>query len=223
MHETLRVDRSKEAARKIYNRLGRHYDWLAGGNEDTYRRMGLRWLGASTGETILEIGYGTGRSVLDLAIAVGDSGRVLGLDISDRMQELALTRIRRAGLQARVKLDRADALVLPCPGESIDAVFFCFTLELFDTPELNPILRECWRVLKQSGRICVVAMSKLGKQGLMSRLYGWAHDTFPKQVDCRPIPAEELLKGAGFRTLEASIHRMWGLPIEIVLSRKAET
>jgi ubiquinone/menaquinone biosynthesis C-methylase UbiE len=220
VNELLRVHRSKENARQAYNRISQYYDWLSGSSEERFRRTGMELLDASVGETILEIGYGTGHSVLDLAMAVGDSGRVLGIDISDGMRTVAMERIRRAELQSRVTLECGDGLALPYAACSVDAVFFCFTLELFDTPELPAVLGECRRVLKHGGRICVVAMSKLGRQGPMSRLYKWAHQRFPNYIDCRPIYAEKLLETDGFTTTGRSMQSMWGLPIEIVLSHR---
>ncbi len=218
--EVLRVIRSKEAARQAYNRLSGWYDGFAGSSELKFNRIGLQGLGVKAGETVLEIGYGTGHCILELADAVGPVGKVLGIDISDRMREIAMFRIRKAGLLARVKLECADALCMPYANGSVDAILICFTLELFDTPELEPLLVECKRVLKEKGRICIVAMSREGKRGLSSRVYDWAHGIVPNYIDCRPIYVEELLMKAGFRTTDKRLDRMWGLPIEIVLSLK---
>lgn len=213
-----RVTRSKEEARAAYDRMSRWYDALAGSSEKRFIDIALQKLGATEGQSVLEIGFGTGYAILALAEAVGDSGKVYGIDISDRMVDTARARLRKAGLSRRVKLRQGDGATLPFEGHFCDAVFISFTLELFDTPEIPAVLRECHRVLRVDGRICVVAMSKSGKAGFMVRLYEWAHDKFPAYLDCRPIFVQKALNEGGFQVVEATQTSMCGLPVEIVVA-----
>jgi demethylmenaquinone methyltransferase/2-methoxy-6-polyprenyl-1,4-benzoquinol methylase len=220
MTEIGRVLRSKEAAKASYNRMSKGYDLLTGKSEKKYEDIGLEFLNTRAGETVLEIGFGTGKALASLARLVQPGGRVYGLDISEGMLVVAEKRLRKAGLSDWVELKCGDAVALPYPEESFNAIFLSFTLELFDTPEIPLVLEECRRVLRPDGRMCIVAMSKKGEPNLMTRLYDWAHDKIPNYVDCRPIQVQEMMETAGFRTTKTRLLRMWGLPVEIVLVMK---
>ncbi len=216
-----RVNRSKEACRRSYNRLSRWYDLLAGSTEQKYRDLGLKTLSAQPGEKILEIGFGTGHCLASLARSVGPTGRVIGVDLSDGMVDVACKRLREKKLIDRVDLQLRDASNLDfLEADSLDGIFMSFTLELFDTPEIPCVLKECWRVLKTEGRLAVVSMTKNDPPGVAVRLYEWFHEHLPDYADCRPIFVQRSIEQSGFTVEENSIASMWGLPVEILLARK---
>ncbi len=215
-----RVQRSRESARRTYDRLSRWYDLFAGSSEQAANRECLRLLDAEAGESILEIGSGTGESVLFLAQTVGASGHVYGLDLSEGMLATARSKLSRANLLQRVHLDCGDALQLPYAAESMDAVFLAFTLELFDTPEIPVVLAECKRVLKPAGRLGIVSLSKQAKLNWITRAYEWVHEKLPALVDCRPILVLPELQNAGFRLSQTICRSLWGLPVEIAIGEK---
>jgi ubiquinone/menaquinone biosynthesis C-methylase UbiE len=220
MSEISRVTRSKAEARATYDAISKWYDALAGGAEAGLRRLGLQGLDVQPGETVLEIGFGTGQGILALARSVGASGKVCGIDISPGMHDLALARVKQAGLSGWVELRCGDAADLPFEADASDAVFMCFTLELFDTPEIPTVLEECRRVLRPGGRLCTVSMSSSERTSLALSLYDWVHRTFPRFADCRPIPARQFLETSGFGIRKMTNVLMWGLPVSVILSVK---
>ncbi|MCP4360472.1 MAG: methyltransferase domain-containing protein [Chloroflexi bacterium] len=211
-----RVYRTKAEAQSSYDRMSRWYEWLAR-SEKKYREAGLRLLNPIPGETLLEIGPGTGQSLIAAARMIGNNGRIVGIDLSLGMLRVAQKRLWRANLQDRCSLACGDGLTLPLGTNSVDGVFICFTLELFDTPELPLVLAEIRRVLGDNGRLCVVSLSK-EEAGTAVRLYEWFHNKIPRYIDCRPIYCHRLLAAYGFQTRSVCQEKMWGLPVEIVLA-----
>jgi ubiquinone/menaquinone biosynthesis C-methylase UbiE len=216
-----RVTRTREQARASYDRLSRWYDILSAFGEGRFARLGLSLLNPREGETVLEIGFGTGKNILSCAKAVGAGGRVCGIDLSEGMLRRAQARVDRSGYGSRVSLVRGDALALPFDDGAFDAVFMSFTLELFDTPEIPVVLRGCRRVLREGGRLGVVALALPFRPNLAVRVYAWAHERFPAAVDCRPIPAGEAVKEAGFSQTNITGGSIFGLPVELVIAERA--
>ena len=215
----LRVFQSKDQTRAFYNKISRVYDLLSERSEAPMRKAGLELLRARSGESVLEIGFGTGHSLVALAKAVGPKGTVFGLDLSDKMLQRAKMSLAKFNLLARARLRCGDATQLPYEANSMDAMFMSFTLELFDTPEIQKVLLECKRVLRPGGRIVVVGMSKDAKHDPLVGAFEWTHEHFPNFLDCRPIYVRVALEKAGFKIESALMKHMW-IPVEIVRGAK---
>jgi ubiquinone/menaquinone biosynthesis C-methylase UbiE len=215
------VRRSRKAVQSSYDRLSGWYDLIAGAGEKRFREAGLKKLGVAAGKKVLEIGVGTGESLVALARSAGDGGKVYGVDISPGMIEVAFDKIQRKSPFNNAGLFLGDGTNLPFASSSFDAVCMSFTLELFDDPGMVQVLLECRRVLKEGGRLSVVAMSGK-KTTVLIRIYEWFHEKFPDIIDCRPIDAETVVKAGGFLVKDASLMSMWGLPVEIVLAVKQQ-
>ena len=213
----LRVQRSKDEAKKSYDKMSRFYDYFAGIFEKKYRDMALRQLCVDKGELVLEAGFGTGHCLNRIAELVGKTGKVYGIDISSGMLDVTKKRLEKAGLLDRVELTCGDAMKMPYENTKFDAAFMSFALELFDTPEIPKVLNEIRRVLKPRGRIGIVSMSKENGKSKLLRLYEWAHKKFPAYADCRPIYVERSIKDASFKIKHKEKIKLFGLPGEIVI------
>ena len=217
-----RVPRTKAQARASYDKMSRSYDLFAGAFEKRLRNLALERLDVASGEAVLEIGFGTGHSLERIANAVGEKGRVCGVDLSAGMLAVSSKRLERAGLSQRVELHCGDAAHLPYADEEFDAAFMSFTLELFDSPEIPVVLGEIKRVLKPTGRLGVVSLSREDGLSLMVRVYEWLHQRMPQYIDCRPIYVAQALKEAGFQMSHSENERLWGLPAKIAVGVKGE-
>ena len=214
--EIARVTRSRKQTRAAYDAMSNWYELFADPFEKRCRDAGIRQLAVQRGETVLEIGYGTGQAIVTLAEHVGPTGTVHGIDLSQGMYAIAQRRVHDAGLSERVQLQVGDATKLPFEPRQFNAIFMCFVLELFDTPDIPTVLHECRRALRPGGRLCVVALSK--RPVFMCRLYEWLHNRFPGVFDCRPIRIEQSLEEAGFHDIEITRCSLFGLPVDIALA-----
>jgi ubiquinone/menaquinone biosynthesis C-methylase UbiE len=214
-----RITRTREQARGSYDFISGFYDLAIAPFETRYSEMALRELRVKKGETVLEIGTGTGRALASIAAMAGEGGRACGIDISPRMCAIARRRLEKAGLKA--ELVCADAVSLPYPERTFDAVFSSFTLELFDTPDIGKVLGEALRVLKPGGRIVLISLSKESPEPILSRAYMLFHRLLPAVFDCRPIYVEKAVRDAGF-TIKAARRVSWlGVPGRIVSGKKS--
>ena len=216
--EITRVRRTTEQAQAWYDTLSPVYDRIADPFERPYREMGIELLDPTDCERIADLGCGTGSALVPIARGVGETGSVTGLDIAEGMCRIAQEKVASSAVSSRVDVVQGDALHLPFRSASLDALFTSFTLELFDTPDIPVVLEECRRVLRDGGRLCVVALSKRNA-GVLTSLYERIHSTVPRYVDCRPIFVRRTLQEAGFDIVDARDERMWGLPLELVLAK----
>lgn len=97
-------------------------------------------------------------------------------------------------------------------------MYIASTLELFDTPDIPIVLNEIKRVLNPTGRLCVVSITKEGREDSLGvKLYEWLYRTFQNYASCRPIYVEESIKKAGFNIIKTEIIGLF-FPIKIVIS-----
>ncbi|SDZ36326.1 demethylmenaquinone methyltransferase [Micromonospora pattaloongensis] len=122
---------------------------LSFGQDRGWRRATRQALALNPGDRVLDVGAGTGVSTAEL----GHSGaRAVGLDLSIGMLQ--------AGRRARphVPLLAGDALALPFPDATFDAVTISFALR--NVVDTEAALRELARVTRPGGRLVVCEFSR---------------------------------------------------------------
>lgn len=203
-------------------------------------------IGYGTGQSLAALAHAVGPTghVYGIDISEGmrrvASRRLRKAGLSDRVTllcgdatilaaELQRNRIRTPSIHASRQSSQAAFSKQPVGSsegyrspDAFDGVFLSFVLDLIDTPEIPIVLSECQRVLRSGGRIAVVAMQNQSPPMLSQCLYEWAHRTFPRLVDCRPIDAGQFLAVAGFDVTQTRELTIWRLPVSIVLAVEPE-
>ena len=113
--------------------------------------MLLKELMPQKGMKILDIGSGSGETVLIIAEKVGPTGKAVGVDFSSEGIALAGEKARVRNLENIAEFHQANALELPFPDGSFDAVISeCVVCLIQDKYRA---LKEKVRVLKPGGRV----------------------------------------------------------------------
>jgi len=124
------------------------YDWFVGIDAvSAARQRSLELLALQPGEEVLIGGCGTG---LDLPL-VPAGVTMTAFDLSPKMVERARRRAADLGLEVRIEV--GDAMRLPYPDASFDAVLLHLILAIVADP--RAALQEVARVLRPGGRVAV--------------------------------------------------------------------
>jgi SAM-dependent methyltransferase len=117
--------------------------------------------GIPVGGVVADVGCGTGRALPALRKATGPDGVVLALDVTPEMLRVAAGRGQPCGAGLVV----ADALRLPLPDGSLDAVFAAGLITHLPDPAEG--LTELARVTRDPGRLILFHPS--GRRALAAR------------------------------------------------------
>ena len=142
----------------VYRRRARSYDWTSkvyrflGFREGHYRRLAVRALRLSPGDTVVDLACGTGLNFPRLRDRVGSAGRIVGVDLTDAMLEQAGDRIQRAGWE-NVELVESDAAAYEFPS-GVNGIFSTFSLTL--VPEYEDVIARGAAALRPGGRLVIL-------------------------------------------------------------------
>jgi len=211
---------SHEAARRVYDRIGRVQDW-----QGFYERRAVERLLAHSAlreaRAVVEFGFGTGRLAAEMLSRHLPAGATYaGFDVSPTMLRLARRRLERWNERARLVLTHGAPL-LPLPDRSADRLVSTYTLDLLDELDQAALIDEAARVLRADGRLCLASIAP-GTGGMSTLVAnGWAAvwRRVPELVGgCRPIRLTPLLDSRWALGYRATI-RSWGTTSEVVVAR----
>ena len=111
-----------------------------GGRRSTEELLSLA--GIQPDHHVLDVGCGVGTTAVEVARRFG--ANVTAVDISPLMLERAEANVRRAGVKAKVRVQRADILGLPFPDNSFDRVIAEAVTMFVDRPRAAAeLIRVC--------------------------------------------------------------------------------
>jgi demethylmenaquinone methyltransferase/2-methoxy-6-polyprenyl-1,4-benzoquinol methylase len=209
----------------MFDAIAPRYDLLnhllSAGIDKRWRTRAIDSLQLTGRETLVDVATGTA----DVALAARRAGaagaaRVVGIDFAGAMLRLGLDKVRTAGEAGRIGLVRGDAMHLPVPTSSADAVTISFGIRNVQRPEVA--CREMARVLRPGGRLAILEFGVPRIPGV-SALYLWyfrrvlpmigklisghtgAYTYLPASVGTFPPPAEfmTILRQSGFADVRA--------------------
>jgi arsenite methyltransferase len=161
----------------------------------------MKQLALSSGERVLDVGCGPGFLCESIAAIVGRDGAVTGIDISSDLIALCRTRAPPEWLSYAV----GDATQIAQPDASFDVVACTQVAEY--VPDVDRVLAEMFRVLRQGGRAVFVATDwdavlwhSERPDRMASVMKSWqshcAHPHLPRSLSNRLIRAGFRLDGA---------------------------
>jgi demethylmenaquinone methyltransferase/2-methoxy-6-polyprenyl-1,4-benzoquinol methylase len=142
----------------MFDAIAGRYDLLntllSGGLDRYWRRRAIRSLEFSGRETLLDICTGTGDVAIAGARATRGARDVVAIDFAGAMLRHGVEKVRAAGLGARVRMVRADAMRLPVAEACADGVTMAFGIRNVQKPATA--CAELLRVLRPGGRLAIL-------------------------------------------------------------------
>lgn len=153
------TESKRERVRKMFGRVARGYDRLNSvlsmGLHHGWRRFAVRECCFPEGGRALDVAVGTG----DFAIeTIGKSGTAVGVDVCEPMLREGLPKLRRLGLEGRVRLLVAEAEALPVASDAFDCATIGFALR--NVTDIDQTFAEMTRAVKPGGRVVALEIAK---------------------------------------------------------------
>ncbi|MGA3083508.1 MAG: ubiquinone/menaquinone biosynthesis methyltransferase [Thermodesulfobacteriota bacterium] len=142
-----------QIVQRIFSSVTDRYDFLnhflSAGRDKAWRRFLIQRINFFSTHRLLDLATGTGDVAIDAARHYPQI-RVFGLDFAKAMLNAAAAKIDPSGLSGRISLIQADAMNLPFPDESFDALTVAFGIR--NMPDRRRVLEEMVRVLLPGGK-----------------------------------------------------------------------
>jgi SAM-dependent methyltransferase len=201
-----------------YTIMSDDYTELKGYNKDADLGLGCglptEFAEIKEGDTVIDLGSGAGNDAFVARSIVGESGQVYGLDFAGAMLTKARKNAKKLGF-INVEFLKGDIEDMPFKDEIADVMVSNCVLNL--VPDKVKAFSEMYRVVKTGGHFCVsdiVLTGDLPKELINdATMYaGCVSGAIQKEAYL------EIIKKAGFRSVEVKKEKEIILPDEILLN-----
>jgi len=164
------INKQKENVAAMFNDIAVSYDFLnhflSANTDKLWRKKAVKMLAPHLPKIILDVATGTG----DLAIAMQklNPQKIIGIDIAEEMLEIGRKKIASLGLQHKIELKNGDALNIPFPESSFDAVTVAFGVRNFE--DLDKGLSQIYNILTKEGVFLILEFSR-PRNNLLGAMY----------------------------------------------------
>lgn len=204
--------------RRVYDRVAAVYPLSTLFFHSRAHRCALEASGLRSGMNVLEVATGSGEMFQRL-VRANSKGSTIGVDLSPNMAARTQKIARHHFPSARAHCQAVDARHMPFRGESFDAIFCCYLLELLSSDDIVHTLREFRRVLRSSGRLTLVLIGQ--NTAAFNAVYKVAGRVAPafwgRQVEQR-VPG--LIEASNFEIISDHVVRQTFYPSRVLVARK---
>lgn len=178
--------------------------------DKSWRRKAVKRLKKSLANVanpkILDVACGTADSTVQIAKSI-ENASIYGVDISDGMLKIGEEKVRKLGLDNRIKFLNSYAENIDFQDNTFDAVFVAFGVRNFSDRMKG--LGEIMRVLKPQGSLFVLELSE--PQNAIVR---WLYNLYFKNI--LPFIGKKLSgHGAAYRYLQQTVEK-FPMPNEFI-------
>ena len=207
-----------DRTRRVYDRLAAVYPLSTMFFHSRAHRCALEVSGLQDGMRVLEVATGSGEMFRRL-VRANAGGATVGVDLSPNMAARTQRTALRKYPAARAHCQAVDARHMPFRGESFDAVFCCYLLELLAAEDITATLGEFHRVLRGRGRLTMVLIGQntAAFNAIYKVLGKLAPAFWGRQVEER-VP--HLIKSKRFEIVEDRVVRQTFYPSRVLVARK---
>lgn len=199
----------------VYDKIAPIYDIWGKLTESHARNRAIELANIKDGQSILEVAVGTGLAFYEI-VKRNPNGMNTGIDLSKGMLERAKKRVSQLSAE-NYSLDIGSAFNLNIKDESIDTLVNNYMFDLIPFQDMDKILMEFKRVLKNDGKLILVNMSEGERFG--SKLYDFIYNISPKTMGgCRGVKLAEKLQQQGFKVEVREYYQQMLFPSEVILA-----